>query len=242
MGRDGCTGVASVSECNDKGNGMRKILKTGLAVICLLGLNTAVSNAAIVGVSGGNSSASTAAAIIAAPADVSDDAAINTGQQGFNEAQGIVTALAYDTDQGSIAAGTRVDSHMIFLNSQGNTLVEHFRVTWEFSGDILGIMANIGGSHEAASSGELGAAGTTYPSAFSNRGLEGSYINGDLGTNDAYVIANNFLTLTMRVTEPGDWIRVVTVSAVPLPAALPLYAAGIALLGFMGWRKRKTLS
>ncbi|WP_169570320.1 VPLPA-CTERM sorting domain-containing protein [Sneathiella limimaris] len=31
----------------------------------------------------------------------------------------------------------------------------------------------------------------------------------------------------------------VEISAVPLPAALPLYAAGMALLGFMGWRKRK---
>jgi len=28
-------------------------------------------------------------------------------------------------------------------------------------------------------------------------------------------------------------------SAVPLPAALPLYGAGLALLGFMGWRKRR---
>ncbi len=31
----------------------------------------------------------------------------------------------------------------------------------------------------------------------------------------------------------------VQVSVVPLPAALPLYGAGVALLGFMGWRKRK---
>ncbi len=29
------------------------------------------------------------------------------------------------------------------------------------------------------------------------------------------------------------------VSVVPLPAALPLYAAGMAILGFLGWRKRK---
>lgn len=30
-----------------------------------------------------------------------------------------------------------------------------------------------------------------------------------------------------------------TVSAVPLPAALPLYGAGLAVLGFIGWRKRR---
>ncbi|WP_169543727.1 Npun_F0296 family exosortase-dependent surface protein [Sneathiella aquimaris] len=29
------------------------------------------------------------------------------------------------------------------------------------------------------------------------------------------------------------------ISVVPLPAALPLYGAGVALLGFMGWRKRR---
>jgi hypothetical protein len=31
----------------------------------------------------------------------------------------------------------------------------------------------------------------------------------------------------------------VEVSAIPLPAALPLYGAGLAVLGFLGWRKRK---
>ncbi len=31
----------------------------------------------------------------------------------------------------------------------------------------------------------------------------------------------------------------VSISAVPLPAALPLYGAGLAVMGFVGWRKRK---
>jgi hypothetical protein len=30
-----------------------------------------------------------------------------------------------------------------------------------------------------------------------------------------------------------------TVSAVPLPAAFPLYGAGLAVLGFLGWRRRR---
>ncbi|MBL4667233.1 MAG: hypothetical protein JKY04_07640 [Sneathiella sp.] len=33
----------------------------------------------------------------------------------------------------------------------------------------------------------------------------------------------------------------VTVSAIPLPAALPLYGAGIAVLGFIGWRKKRKI-
>ncbi|MBE7636220.1 hypothetical protein GUA87_05150 [Sneathiella sp. P13V-1] len=31
----------------------------------------------------------------------------------------------------------------------------------------------------------------------------------------------------------------IAVTAVPLPAALPLYAAGVAILGFFGWRRRQ---
>jgi hypothetical protein len=34
-------------------------------------------------------------------------------------------------------------------------------------------------------------------------------------------------------------INVNTLSAVPLPAALPLYGAGLAVMGFVGWRKRQ---
>jgi len=33
-----------------------------------------------------------------------------------------------------------------------------------------------------------------------------------------------------------------SVSVVPLPAALPLYGAGMAVLGFIGWRRKKRLS
>jgi len=40
----------------------------------------------------------------------------------------------------------------------------------------------------------------------------------------------------MEVTEPGDWIRVITASAVPIPAAIWLF--GSALLGFVGMRRR----
>ncbi|MBL4907323.1 MAG: hypothetical protein JKX94_07725 [Sneathiella sp.] len=37
-------------------------------------------------------------------------------------------------------------------------------------------------------------------------------------------------------------IASITVSAVPLPAALPLYGAGIAVLGFVGWLREKKLA
>lgn len=37
-----------------------------------------------------------------------------------------------------------------------------------------------------------------------------------------------------------DYVAKYTVEAVPVPAALPLLATGIGLMGFMGWRRRKT--
>lgn len=235
---------------------MKKLLSRSLAAaagLAIAVMTVGTASAAIIGVSGPNSSVGTAASIITAPSNVQDDNVFNSGQQGFDEAQGVITSQAFDVYGGSIAAGTRVDSHMIFLNSQGNTAVGHYNVEWTFSGTILGVMADIWGNHEAASSGELGAAATVYDNGvnaesapFQNRGLEGQYWNANnLNTNDAFLIGgvdNNILTLSMYVTEPGDWIRVVTVSAVPLPAALPLYGAGVAVLGFLGWRRRKAMS
>lgn len=193
--------------------------------------------ASLISVSGPNSNLGTAASIILAPANVNDDAAYNTAQQGFNERQGVILANTLAVNGGSIAAGTVVDSHMIFLNTgPGNNtqLAEHFNVLWTFSGAILGVMSNGNGSLEVMSSSILGAVGTLYPtSPFNARGLEG---NDPSCRNDCYSFTANQLKLTMRVTEPGDWIRVITASRVPEPGALALMLA--AMLGFHGVRKR----
>lgn len=228
---------------------MKKFIKQGLAATAVFGaiaLSSSLANAAIMSVAGGTIStdgsafsAQSGEILASPPAAVLDDNVFNTHQQGFDEKQGVLLgAGGVITDQGAQGQNMRVDSHMIFLNSQGQNGnqspwdIKHYNVAWTFSGAILGVMSNTGGSFEANSSGLLGAAGTTYPSAFNNRGLEGG--------GDGYSILGNMLTLDMHVTEPGDWIRVVTVSAVPLPAALPLYGAGVALLGFLGWRKRRS--
>ena len=59
-----------------------------------------------------------------------------------------------------------------------------------------------------------------------------------------------FIVASIMATGVFDEIRFIsgsnafeyanlTVSAVPLPAALPLYGAGLAALGFLGWRRRR---
>ncbi len=192
------------------------------AVLLVMFVMAGQANAVITTVSGPASSMLTLPQIlIAPPSDVLDTAVFNTGMQGFNEAQGVLTTVDHGIDGGgTISAGTLVNSHMIFLNS-AETPVTHREVVWTFANPILGVMSDTGGNWEDASTFELGAPATNYPAVmFANRGMEGIDIDG-------YVVSGNQITVAMGVVQPGDWIRVVTV---PEPATVCLLALGGLLL------------
>jgi hypothetical protein len=141
--------------------------------------------------------------IIPAPKSVIDNApgAENKAQQAFNEAQNVVLPAPVKCDNKVVLSkGARVNSHMIFLNTKGKTQVTDTQI-WTFDGPIVCVMSDGPGSLEAASNVVLGAAGTTYPGGFTARGLE---------DNDAYSVSGNKIKVKMTVTEPGDWVRVVT--------------------------------
>lgn len=145
--------------------------------------------------------------VIPAPKSVLDDAAqggaFNAVQQAFDEKQGVVLEVELRVDQGTIPKGTCVSSHMIFLNtheSQAGGQAD-LDVEWVFDGKVLGVMSDYAGLLEAASSALLGAPNTVYPTGFVARGLEGY---------DRYAIDGNRVRVSMLVSEPGDWIRVVT--------------------------------
>lgn len=196
------------------------------------------AQAALISVAGGPSSMGTLAAIIPAPSDALDDIVTNTGMEGFDEAQGVVTTVAHGIDGGGfILVSTLVDSHMIFLNSAGSPLLTHSSVLWTFDGLIIGVMSDSMGALEAASTFELGNPATNYTATFGGSGPAAPFPARGLEGGDSYVVAGNTITVTMGVTEPGDWIRVVT--RVPEPASLGLMGLGLIGTAFAAARKRR---
>lgn len=230
---------------------MKRFLKATL-ILSFTGLAAPAAQATIIGVSGPDSTAGIALEIISAPSDLLDDAIAVDGMKGFDEAQGVVTAADYQMDFGvTLETGARVDSHMIFLNSVGPTAVMQYQALWTFDGLILGVMSDRFGLLEFNSTPELGAPGTNYsmsfpgsgPAApFEYRGLERNL--GGNGQGDGYSVNGNQILVDMFVTEPGDWIRVVTASpevtttnAVPAPPMGALLSLGILALGYVRRRR-----
>jgi len=97
----------------------------------------------------------------------------------------------------------------------------------------------------------LTASGGFLPFSFTTSGGGGqTALNGDIdnplaiafsGFSSLFGLTNNSI-IALFGDGAGDHDfddMAIRISVVPLPAALPLYGAGIALLGFIGWRKRK---
>ena len=179
-------------------------------IVALLACHLAAKtpHAAILAVDGPPSSRGEAAAIIAAPASVHDDAFFADAMRGFDERQGVVLQKRLLVDGGAIPAGTAVDSHLIFLSPYPDHPTRHVAVSWRFSGPVLGVMSDTHCELQMQSDALLGNPGTRYPGRSAFRGMERR-----LG--DHYHIVAETITVTMTVPQLGDWIRVITAAGYP---------------------------
>lgn len=197
-----------------------------LAILTAAALASGASAATITASNGGQ--------VIATPATIGEDDPTNRVIQAFNEGSSILLAADLAIDGGVIAAGTYVDSHMIFLNTAGGLDVTATG-SFNFSAEILGFMSSQSGTNLFTSDSILNGPVTYVAGGYgNNRGLENND-NADFYTQNGMFDVD----VGMHVTEPGDWMRVVTVAAVPVPAALPLLLAGLGAFGFVGRRKRR---
>lgn len=144
----------------------------------------------------------------------------------FNEKQRFTLTSALTTDQGTIAAGKKVDSHMVLFNKDNDSAVTLNQLgSLVFSGNILGVISL---RASLLASDYLGA--PTLYEDFKNRGL-------DEGKLDEYAITGDTLSAHFYINRPGDWIRVISVADVPVPAAAALLPMGFAAL--VGLRRRR---
>jgi hypothetical protein len=132
---------------------------------------------------------------------------------------------------------------MIFMNSEEDigTDLTHYDVEWVFSRTILGVMSDRFGYLEADSTFELGAAGTNYTTPFPGSGSAAPYELRGLeldGPYDSYEVIDDTLRISMRVTEPGDWIRVVTASPAPVPEPATCLLLLFGLIGMAEVKKK----
>lgn len=197
------------------------MLKKYLYATAALAMTVTASNASIV-------SYSTTVQEIAKPAHVGiASPANNEFILAFNETQRFtLTSALMTNDGGTIAAGTKIDSHMVLLNkTRDRTHTLDIAGDITFSGAILGLITL---RNTLLASDYLG--GLTIYDDYKNRGLDEAKL-------DTVSFTDDKLTAHFFVNNPGDWIRVISVAEVPVPAGAALLPMGLAALA--GLRRRR---
>ncbi|ALG89509.1 MULTISPECIES: VPLPA-CTERM sorting domain-containing protein [Actibacterium] len=131
----------------------------------------------------------------------------------LNELQDYTLGVDLVIDGGVIGAGTKVSSHYVgfdplFWSRQGGSV--------SFSGKILGVIST---TDTLLASDFLGAPAVSYTAAW-ERGLEPNW--------DKYSISDKTVSVSWWAISPGDYMRVITAAAVPVPAG------GLLLVGALG--------
>jgi hypothetical protein len=193
---------------------------------------SAAVSASIVGVSG-------AVELVAAPADARANAYTwRDGLRCWDERQNVALEadlFADATEPGLydwytdltgvvIPAGTIISSHYVHFDSPGSEMVSAAG-SLTFSGRIVGVI--VSGDYSGDSNGRLDQSdalglGTVYPEHMPYRGLEFEIDRFEITTD------RRTLNLSLRISQPGDYLRVFTVEPVPAPGGMIVMAGLLA--------------
>jgi hypothetical protein len=146
--------------------------------------------------------------------------------------------------------GDNTESRWIGPNNNGNLDGPGGEYKYETTFDLTGLIpgtalltgqwsADNGGVDillNGVSTGNTHPGGTTAFTSFASFVIDSGFI---AGVNTLEFIVNNLPGNGDNPTGLRVEFREATASAVPLPAALPLMAAGLGAFGFMGWRRKR---
>lgn len=214
---------------------MQKLFLSGLSVLLLATSSIPASATVLSGVVDGGTVKGVGSFVNltgAAPFTVGQDNFNTNNLYAFDEAQGFVLTDALIANFGltNIAAGTRVNSHLVFFDPLAR---ETLQGTITFDTPVL---AAITLRPQLIASNYLGAAGVTYLDPGSV-GLEPGIDFIKLGSPDANSLRLQFLS----TDAPGDHFRVITLASAPVPepATWAMMIAGVAAIGCAMRRRTK---
>lgn len=202
-----------------------------MKTMCSIGAALSLSAAAF----GGIVSTGGSAELIAAPADARLNALTSATQvRVWNERQFVTLADGLtvnasapglyngpaDLSSSVIASGTVISSHYVHFDSPAGTSANATGAL-RFDGDIVGVICvGDSGTDRFLDRSDFLSSGTLYGDGIEARGME-------LSNNEFFRISNDRrgIEFSMRISNPGDFIRVVTV---PAPSVAALGGIGLA--------------
>jgi len=228
------------------GENTMKFNKILMIICCSAGIIT-TTNAAIVSTTGSVSHTTAPDSLDFGITESSDSIIAFSEQQNVILSSDLsVDYLTSTTSIGTIASGTRVSSYFLHFDPIGDALSEAARErlagSLTLNEQIIGLIySGVYCSTCPATpeyidaSDHLGATGTFYPTGGMGRGLELDSDPYYTGRGDIFNLSADGLTLDIEFAVYPvalDQLRIITVSAVPVPAGIYLLFSGIMALGF----------
>ncbi len=229
-----------------------KFNKILITICCSVGILT-TANAAIVSTSGSIS-------YIAAPSSVYPGAYESSDSiAAFDEQQNVILSsdlsvdyLSSTSSTGTLSTGTQINSYFVHFDPVGSSTLVTDRVTLTgsltFGEQIIaliytGVPCDLCPTtpENIDASDYLGKTGTFYPTGEIGRGLEPDSDPYYTGRGDLFTLSADGLTLDLQFTAyplRTDQLRIITASAVPVPAAAYLFVSGLLGIGIWGRKKK----